>query len=376
MGTDVPTKTAILAQKRPPLVHTSETTGNCRKFCTHRPSRYKSQLARQAAAIEYYKHQENDPESEYFHGDHSLGYRRSEKLRHCRKSGYAGRHKETGLVRQCLDSCKLRWCALCGAALVSWRSYVCSECMARWSRPRVATFTLEHSEDELVWQIKCLYRSFRNLRRLPRFRKYVQGGLWFPHIKRSSRDGLWHSHLHVPFDGIRYPHDELVEDWCKVTRGSTIVYLQEIQDPGKVANDVVRYSANPCDWSKLSLEDRDAVRRACHGRQMCGAWGTAKGVPLQPPKSNDKEMLENVGSISAVLELRNLNPNARAIYEAIVNQTYLPPGICLRFTDDIVERGGYYQRAVEGADYGKIQSKAEAESTPQTSGPAKTSSPQ
>lgn len=317
----------------------------------------RSQLARQTAAIDYYEHCENDPESEYFHGDHSLGVRRSEKLRKCRKNGYYGRHKETGLVRQCRDSCKLRWCSRCGAALVSWRSYICSECMARWNRPRVATFTLEHSDTELGFQISCLNRHFRNLRLRKNFRKYVKGGMWFPHIKRSSKDGLWHPHLHVPFDGIRYPHAELSADWCQVTHGSTIVYLQEVRDLGNVANDVVRYSANPCDWSKLSLKDRDTVLHACHGRQMCGAWGTAKGVPLKPPKHNDRDVIENVGAIGAVLELRNKDLNARAIFEAEVNQTYLPPGVHLRFTDDVIERDGYYQRAVEGVDYGQLQSK-------------------
>lgn len=178
------------------------------------------------------------------------------------------------------------------------------------------------------------------------FENYVKGGIWFPHIKRSSGDGRWHPHMHTVLSGDFYPQSELSSDWYLASRGSPVVDIRKITNPDKAANEVARYSANPCDLSKLSLEDCVAVYYALHGRRGCGSWGTAKGVPLKLPKYTSRDMIENVGSISVIRELYNSDPNAWAIYQAELDHTYLEPGIHIIFTGEIVMVDGLYRRAV------------------------------
>ncbi len=336
-----PPKTAIPAQKCGPLVHTSETTVGNASQSTLRRSRAILQIARQSSAIKLYEHLACGFES-----------RRLEELKRCRKVGYFVRHKETGLVRLALDSCKLRWCALCGSARVSWITHAVSEWLANRDRPKFVTLTIKHSAADLKFQIDCLYRFFRTLRHRPDFCSHVRGGIWFFQIKKSDNDGLWHNHLHCVVDSNYYWHKELSHTWCQVSHGSFIVKINEIKDPGKVANEVARYAACPCDLPKLELEDIVTVFHALHGRRICGAWGTAKGVPLKPPKDEHPELWENIGSQAVVRGLSETDPNARAILKACQYHTVLDAGITCRFTDDFLDNNLAHIHRLETESYG------------------------
>ncbi|MBA7580195.1 hypothetical protein ES708_22086 [subsurface metagenome] len=341
METDVPSKTAIPTQKRPPLVHTSETTVDFAARASLRAKFALSQRVRQSSAIELYSHLAFGFES-----------RRLEELKRCRKVGWFVRHKETGLVRLALDRCNLRWCALCGSARVSWITWTVSEWLANRDRPKFVTFTIKHSDADLGFQISCLYQFFRNLRLRPEFCAHVRGGIWFFQIKKSDRDGLWHNHFHCVIDSKFYPHEELSSTWCQVTHGSRVVDIRVVRQPGKTANEVARYAACPCDLSKLELEDRVTAYHGLHGRRICGTWGTAKGVPLKPPKDEHPELWENVGSRTVVRELRFSDSKAKAILDAWQNHTVLEAGVNCRLTDDFIENNLAHLRKLEVQNYG------------------------
>lgn len=341
MGTSEAPKTAISAQNQAPLVHTSETTLRNASRASLRAKFVRSQRARQSSAIELYSHLACGFENKQL-----------EHLRRCRKIGWFERHKETGLVRLALDSCKLRWCALCGSARVSWITWTVSDWLANRNRPKFVTLTIKHSSADLGYQISCLYQFFVNLRRRPDFCTHVRGGIWFFQIKKSDRDGLWHNHFHCVIDSTFYPHEQLSSTWCQVTHGSKVVDIRVVRYPGKTANEVARYAACPCDLSRNSLDDNVTVYHALHGRRICGTWGTAKGVPLKPPKDEHPELWENVGSESVVRGLRPTDPNARAILYACQNHTVLSAGTNCRLTDDFIENNLAYVHKLEAESYG------------------------
>lgn len=330
-------KTALLASEAAPSVHTSETTVHSPSQSIERLDRAILQQSRQSAAIELYSHL-----------DFGLDKDRSDKLRKCHKIAWFARHRETGMVRLCFDSCKLRWCPLCSSARIRWLTWKSSDWLATRDRPKFATFTLRHSDADLAWQIHSLYRFFLRLRRLPDFKRHVRGGIWFFQIKKSDNDGLWHNHFHCVIDATYFPQDELSKMWEKVTHGSRIVDIRIIREPGKTANEVARYAACPADLSKNDLDDNVTLYYALHGKRICGTWGTAKGVPLKPPKDDDVKQWERLAAKSLVLELRNSDINARAILEAYQNNVPLDKDVRIIFTGDIVEVDGKFRRAVEG----------------------------
>lgn len=336
----VPPKTALLASESPPSVHTSETTVPNASQAIDRPDRAILQKARQSSAKDLYSHVDFGHDKD-----------RSEDIVKCHKIAWFARHKETGLVRLCFDSCKLRWCPLCSSSRIRWITWKVSEWLVTLDRPKFITFTIRHSDADLDWQLKCLSRFFRSIRRRRGFTRYVRGGIWFFQIKKSEKDGLWHNHFHCVVDSSYFPQDELSDMWNRVTHGSRIVDIRIIRNPGKAANEVARYAACPCDLSKNTLEDNVTLYHALHGKRICGTWGTAKGVPLKPPKCLDYKLWENVGSKSIVLEFRNSDRNARAILEAYQNNTPLDADVAMKFTDKVVEIEDGFRRAVLENDY-------------------------
>lgn len=304
-----------------------------------RPNRTQriSQANRQVAAVGLYQHLESDIESRLYHGHRDEAYRRSGKVAACRKTQWFTRHKETGLVRLAYESCKQRWCPLCGSAKVSWITFTVSEWLANRNQPKFATFTIKHNEADLDEQLTSLTRNFYNLRRRPEFRKRVRGGIWFFQIKKSAADNLWHNHYHSVIDSDYFPQAELSQMWERVTHDSRIVDIRIIREPGKVANEVARYAACPCDLSKNTLQDNVTIYEALHGKRICGSWGTAKGVTLKPPKDDHPELWENIGSRLVVCGLCHSDPNARAILDAYENQTVLEEGVTVATIEDFLD---------------------------------------
>jgi len=166
---------------------------------------------------------------------------------------------------------------------------------------------------------------------------YVHGGLWFFHLKLSKPSGQWHTHIHCLLDAEYYPQYYLREAWRAVTGGSYIVDIRPIRNPNKAANDAARYAARPGTLTPLSLSQRLEVYHSFHGRRLCGTFGTAKGVPLKPPKFEHPELWENVGRISTVKGLRHQSAAAKAIYDAEWFRTPLPAGVNVRDSDNFID---------------------------------------
>lgn len=252
---------------------------------------------------------------------------RADQIRTCRSGHWFVRHEDTGLVRLATNSCGLRWCPKCSDARANSLAHNVGEWCKTFDDPKFLTLTLKHTSAPLDFQLKQLYKFFRQLRKHKEFRKYVWGGVWGLHIKKSDTDDLWHPHLHCLIHAAFYPHKQLSRIWQKITHSSTVVDIRPVHDSVGAAYDIAGYAACPYDLSKHSLDDNVTVYHALHGKRICGAWGTAKGIPLRPGKLLDKQKWHNVGSLSVVQAFYNQDPSAQAIADAWHDNVPLEEGI-------------------------------------------------
>lgn len=242
--------------------------------------------------------------------------KRSWRLLHCRDHAWFYRHDETGEVRVGSNACSLRWCPVCARSRRNYIAHVVGEWIPETAYPKFLTLTLRHSTAPLDWQIKCLYKYFRELRRRLEFKRCVTGGIWFFQIKKSKADNLWHPHLHCIITGLYLSKHKLHKMWCQVTHGSFVADIRGIDDPQKAANDAARYAASPGSLLGLSLADGCELVGATYGQRICGTWGTGRAVSLSPVKSEDADKWHNVGSWYQVMSELDYNSNARAILHA------------------------------------------------------------
>jgi len=252
------------------------------------------------------------------------GKNRTEAYNACRSSAWFVRHRVTGKIKLASSRCNLRWCPLC----IKTKKYVMRSAITPWinsgKRPKFITLTLKHSEAPLSLQIESLYKFFGILRRRPRWKKRIIGGIWFFQITKSKNDELWHPHLHLVCDGKYFPHKELMSMWSEITHGSSIVDIRAVKNAKKVADYVARYATAPCAIDKLDDDDALAVFDALHGRRICGAFGTAKGLQLVPKKCPDSEEWEYLDSFGSVQFNRHKSDWHRTIYECFIKESYCP----------------------------------------------------
>lgn len=279
----------------------------------------------------------NDSSRMYDMADPDKSPSRSEALRNCRTGHWFVRDQVTGEVRLATNGCGLRWCPKCADARARFIAHSVAAWCGTFDRPKFLTLTLRHTSAPLVSQLEYLYERFRRLRRHSKFRKYVWGGVWGLHVKRSGKDGLWHPHIHALIDSAFYPHRELKRLWRKVAPGSDIVDIRPVYDPAGASYDVAGYAACPYDMSKHSDEDNFTVYHALHGKRLCGTWGTARGIPLRPIKVVDKKNWHNIGSLAIVQSFYNDDPNARAIADAWHNHEPLPDDVTMLRLDAFID---------------------------------------
>ena len=283
---------------------------------------------------------------------------RSEALRNCRTGHWFVRDQVTGEVRLATNGCGLRWCPKCAEARARYIAHSVSAWCETFDRPKFLTLTLRHTSAPLDSQLEYLYERFRRLRRHSKFRKYVWGGVWGLHIKRSGNDGLWHPHIHALIDAAFYPHRELKRLWRKVAPGSDIVDIRPVYDPAGAAYDVAGYAACPYDMSKHSDGDNATVYHALHGKRLCGTWGTARGIPLRPGKVVDKDKWQNIGSLAIIRAFYNDDPNARAIADAWHNHEPLPEGVTMLRLDAFLDKLPSCSWGVELDEQGFIKTRS------------------
>lgn len=250
------------------------------------------------------------------------GKHRSATFNGCRTSAWFVRHRVSGRVRVASSRCRLRWCPLC----IRTKRYIIVNSVIPWAKnvkkPKFITLTLKHSTAPLSHQIKSLYDYFRVLRRRPAWKRRIKGGIWFFQVKKSEQDGLWHPHLHMLSSGHYLSRDDLSRLWLDVTGSSKIVDITGVKNIKETAKYVSRYATSPCRLSDLCLEDAVEVVDAMHGRRICGTWGTAKGIDLNPPACENPDDWEVLESFHIVMKSRNGSDWSRLIYEAWIKDDF------------------------------------------------------
>lgn len=242
--------------------------------------------------------------------------KRLENFDNCKTHAWFVRHEDTGDVKVVSSSCKLRWCPLCSNARKFHLGSQVTEWLEGVDRPKFLTLTLKHSNNPLESQVDDLYQAFRKLRLFKKYKKLIDGGVWFFQIKRSSGDGLWHPHLHCVIESKFLDHDDLSRTWLRITGTSKVVHVIGVKDKDDVAEYVARYAARPSQLAGLDIADQLELVTSLHGRRMVGAWGTARTISLSPSKPPDADKWRNVGSWWLVSTMFNHDDRAGAIWKA------------------------------------------------------------
>jgi len=205
---------------------------------------------------------------------------RAEKLYHCREQAWFIVNKHDRKVGIASNACRLKWCPLCSK---SKANYV-AECVHLWLKsikePKFLTLTLKHSDAGLVEQVKRLYSSFRELRRIKYIKKAMRGGIWFFQITYNKKFNQWHPHLHIVLDSSYMPQSFLSQTWKRITTDSVIVDIRTVLDLANTAWYVSRYVARPCKLVTLSKNAKRELFFDLHHRRLCGTFGNAKGTKL------------------------------------------------------------------------------------------------
>lgn len=235
------------------------------------------------------------------------------RLEACRSDAWFMLHKIDHTVRVMSSACHLRWCPLCAQARANYLSHSIREWYHTCKAPKLLTLTLRHSDDALEHQLNRLYNAFRNLRRCKYMSNRIRGGIWFFQIKWSKDTSQWHPHIHALIDSTYIPQCEIRTRWAKYTSGSTVVDIRGCWSPDSAANHVARYATRPGTLSSVPPCERLELLKTLHGRRIVGAWGTARAVPLAPPKADDKDQWSYLGSWQQVAFQSAYNLNAKAI---------------------------------------------------------------
>lgn len=312
----------------PSSVHNIETSGSFTDWPTYREYRVSLCSEEHAATIEMYAEL-----------DEKQGKARLTLLHSCRKYAWFARSNDTGRVHVCSNSCRQRWCPICSSGRANYITHSVMEWLVGIKHPRFLTLTLKHTNAPLDQQIDQIYRHFRALRKDKQFRSYVRGGIWFFQVVLSKHKDQWHPHIHCLINGKYMPHEWISRKWLRITKTSNIVDIRAVNDKKKAAEYVARYCARPAKLSNYPLSLRVEIFESLHGRRLSGAWGTAKGISLSPPKFVQAEKYTQLGSWSTIHSLKCTSENARTILDCWKNKQVLPQGISLehvdRFIDDL-----------------------------------------
>ena len=140
--------------------------------------------------------------------------------------------------------------------------------------PCLLTLTLAHKDGEsAVQSYKRLYDAFKKLIRRKRWKAYFLGGMWaFETV--LSKDGCWHSHMHLVVFRKRFVDDldGLKADWLEITGDSYVLNLQRIDDIKSGVKECLKYMAKPSDFDRMSP---DHIRQLLEfrSRRLVSAFG-------------------------------------------------------------------------------------------------------
>jgi hypothetical protein len=201
-----------------------------------------------------------------------------------------------GAIRTVARYCRDRFCIPCQGA----RGRIIKRNLLRLignANVRFITLTLRHSPTPLASQIDRFYRSFRLLRQSREWQEHVTASAAVMELKVSSRDGLWHPHIHIVATGSYWDAKELSNLWREITGDSHRVDIRAVDDREKAVGYLTSYVSKSLDAScYVRQEMLDEAVKALRGRHMITTTGAWRGTELTAPAEDDHEWID-VGSL-------------------------------------------------------------------------------
>lgn len=257
----------------------------------------------------------------------------------CRGHAWFARENSTGMVSVLSNACHLRWCPVCQSATKYLVEQQTLDWLSNQTKPKFITLTLKHSSAPLTHQLKCLYDSFRKLRRAKLLTESVTGGIWFFQITFNKETEQWHPHIHLVANSNYIPQSQLSSLWLSITGSSSVVDIRVVRSQAKAADYVSRYATTPCKLLSVPFIKSIELFDSLHGKRICGTFGSARNLKLHTNSPEDKGKWQNVGSWWTVTRMVKEDPNAEAIYHSWVDGIPLPKDVsCLEtdmFWDDV-----------------------------------------
>jgi len=252
----------------------------------------------------------------------------------CRQRAWFTRNEETGKVRIRSMTCGDRWCPMCAAT----RRITIANNVRDWVRavpgPKLLTLTLKHRTSELRDQIGDLYRYFTTIRRNPKWKRHIRGGVWFVHVTWRDTAQQWQPHLHCVIDADWWEQRHISKLWGAVTHDSYIVDVRAIHSTAKVANYVARDAAKPMSLAQLPDDRLIEAHSAFYGRRMAGVWGSARAAHLLLTPNRPEGTWKTLGTWATVTEFAEHDRSAREILIAWQTGVSLPPDIDVRHLEN------------------------------------------
>ncbi len=226
--------------------------------------------------------------------------------------------------------CRDRMCASCQFHKGTCMSRRVFSLVKPMNCPRFITLTLKHSDEPLSDQITKLYDSFRRLRQQQGWKQHVQTGVATLEVTRQLKDGRWHPHLHVLYDGEFYPVGTLKAGWEKATGDSSIVFIKVPHGREQSAAYISRYLGKPVDLYQWPPAATCEYALALAGRRLLMTFGRRPAREAEP--ETDGTTAESVSVLTP----------AQAVVDAA--RRGCPYGGLAR---TLLERlGGFFARAV------------------------------
>jgi hypothetical protein len=292
----------------PCKVHTIETTDENRLDKSYRAYALKNRMNHYIRALEIYAKIDGG-----FHGKYTT------RLKTCRKYAFFFRNNETGHLRIQSSRCKLRWCPICRDVSRQIVTTAVDGWLCRQKYPKMLTFTLKHSDDELFMQVQHLYDCFRKIRQRAYFKQNINGGVWFFQLKLNLQTNQWHPHIHCLVNGNFLKHSRLSELWHKITGDSFVIDVRPVRDLENASTEVARYATSPADITRMTLQQAIDVYDATQGRRICGTWGDAKGMILKPTPQEDTEEWSKVAEFTFINIRRDYDRAVQTFWDCYVN---------------------------------------------------------
>jgi len=207
--------------------------------------------------------------------------------------------------------CHDRFCKPCATARAALVATNIAEIAPRGTL-RFVTLTLAGDNKLLDETIDRIFKAFRRLRALPRWKRNVYGGAAFLETKWNDDVNRWHTHLHLIVEGDYYDKPQLREDWLKATGDSHIVHISLIRDKRATMRYALKYGSKGLDTATLRNPDRlvEAVR-ALHGRRLVTTFATWRGMKTKPEKTTGE--WNEIGRLGKMLD-DAVDGNDDAIY--------------------------------------------------------------